>query len=297
MSSDARAHRGARRHRRARREGLLPRRRASCSSRCCGSRWASSDFGGLAQALVVANTVNNVVVASGTQGVSRVVAGAPGHEDEALRAALRVHVPLALVVAVAMVRGRAALRALRAGRRRGAAAAGAGGGRAALRPLRAAHRLPQRDPPLRAPGRARRHLRHAAHHRPRGRRATAFAKHGPLGRARHDRGLGRRRGVHRPARRARSTGLGKALRARERDPPVCPRRARTSRILLPIAGRAALHEPALADRHRAPRALPQPERRGPGSRARPSATRSSRGSPSTRSARPSPSSRTSSSSA
>ena len=61
-----------------------------------------NDFGGLAQALVVANTVNNVVIASGTQGVSRVVAGARGREDEALRAALRVHVPLALVVAAAM---------------------------------------------------------------------------------------------------------------------------------------------------------------------------------------------------
>ncbi len=60
------------------------------------------DFGGLAQALVVANTVNNVVVSSGTQGVSRVVAGAPGHEDEALRAALRVHLPLAVLVAAVM---------------------------------------------------------------------------------------------------------------------------------------------------------------------------------------------------
>jgi stage V sporulation protein B len=61
-----------------------------------------SDFGGLAQAMVVANVVNNVVIASGTQGVSRVVAGAPGHEREALRAALRVHLPIALVVAAAM---------------------------------------------------------------------------------------------------------------------------------------------------------------------------------------------------
>ena len=61
-----------------------------------------SDFGGLAQALVVANTVNNVVIASGTQGVSRVVSGAPGHEAEALRAALKVHVPIAVLVAVAM---------------------------------------------------------------------------------------------------------------------------------------------------------------------------------------------------
>src|SRR5580658_3866882 len=61
-----------------------------------------NDFGGLAQALVVANTVNNVVVSSGTQGVSRVVASAKGREDEAFRAALRVHVPLAIVVAGAM---------------------------------------------------------------------------------------------------------------------------------------------------------------------------------------------------
>ncbi len=61
-----------------------------------------SDFGGLAQALVVANTVNNVVVASGTQGVSRVVAGAKGREDEALRAVLKVHVPLAVLIAAAM---------------------------------------------------------------------------------------------------------------------------------------------------------------------------------------------------
>src|ERR1700722_6466870 len=63
------------------------------------------DFGGLAQALIVANTVNNVVIASGTQGVSRAVAGAPGREPEALRAALRVHVPIAIAVAAAMAAG------------------------------------------------------------------------------------------------------------------------------------------------------------------------------------------------
>lgn len=57
------------------------------------------DFGGLAQAMIVSNVVNNVVVSSATQGVSRAVAGAPGHEDQALRVALRVHVPLALLVA------------------------------------------------------------------------------------------------------------------------------------------------------------------------------------------------------
>jgi stage V sporulation protein B len=61
------------------------------------------DFGGLALARVVANTVNNVVVASGTQGVSRVVAGAPGREGEALRATLKVHAPLALLIAAVMV--------------------------------------------------------------------------------------------------------------------------------------------------------------------------------------------------
>ena len=60
------------------------------------------DFGGLAQALVVANPVNNIVISSATQGVSRAVASAPGHEAAALRAAMRVHVPIAFVVAAAM---------------------------------------------------------------------------------------------------------------------------------------------------------------------------------------------------
>ncbi len=57
------------------------------------------DFGALAQALVVANTVNNVVVSSATQGVSRVVAGASGREEAAFRATLKVHVVLAFAVA------------------------------------------------------------------------------------------------------------------------------------------------------------------------------------------------------
>jgi stage V sporulation protein B len=46
----------------------------------------------------LANIVNNVMVASGTQGVSRVVARAGKHQPEALRMALRVHFVLALVV-------------------------------------------------------------------------------------------------------------------------------------------------------------------------------------------------------
>jgi stage V sporulation protein B len=64
-----------------------------------------NDFGALAQAMIVSNVVNNVVVTSGTQGVSRAVAGAKGHDREVLRAALRVHVPLAFVVAGAMALG------------------------------------------------------------------------------------------------------------------------------------------------------------------------------------------------
>jgi stage V sporulation protein B len=59
-------------------------------------------FGALAQALACSNVVNNVVVSSGMQGVSRATAGAKGHEREVLRVALRVHAPLALVVAGAM---------------------------------------------------------------------------------------------------------------------------------------------------------------------------------------------------
>lgn len=54
-------------------------------------------YGALSRVLVVANVVNNVVVTSSTQGVSRVVASAGERDPEALRGALRVHVPLALV--------------------------------------------------------------------------------------------------------------------------------------------------------------------------------------------------------
>jgi stage V sporulation protein B len=61
-----------------------------------------NDFGALAQALALANTVNNVVVSTGTQGVSRVVSGAPGRERQALRAVMRVHSVTALVVAASM---------------------------------------------------------------------------------------------------------------------------------------------------------------------------------------------------
>ena len=61
-----------------------------------------SDFGALAQALVVGNAVNNVVIATGTQGVSRAVAEAKGRERQALAATLRVHGVVAVLLALAM---------------------------------------------------------------------------------------------------------------------------------------------------------------------------------------------------
>jgi stage V sporulation protein B len=57
-----------------------------------------AEYGAYARVLAVANIINNVVISSSTQGVSRAVAGARGHEDQALRATLRVHVPLAIVL-------------------------------------------------------------------------------------------------------------------------------------------------------------------------------------------------------
>jgi stage V sporulation protein B len=54
-------------------------------------------YGALSRVLAVANVVNNVVVSSSTQGVSREVAGAKGNDAAVFRNALRVHVPLALV--------------------------------------------------------------------------------------------------------------------------------------------------------------------------------------------------------
>ncbi len=58
-------------------------------------------YGALARVLALANIPNNVIVASGTQGVSRAVARAPGREHEALLATMRVHLPLAIVVSCA----------------------------------------------------------------------------------------------------------------------------------------------------------------------------------------------------
>ncbi|HEY2366060.1 MAG TPA: lipopolysaccharide biosynthesis protein, partial [Polyangiaceae bacterium] len=57
-------------------------------------------YGALALVLAPANIVNNVVVAGSTQSASRAVAGAPGNEDAAQRAAMRVHVPLALAAGI-----------------------------------------------------------------------------------------------------------------------------------------------------------------------------------------------------
>ncbi|HVJ94872.1 MAG TPA: oligosaccharide flippase family protein, partial [Labilithrix sp.] len=56
-----------------------------------------ADYGALARVFAVANVFNNVIVASSTQGVSRTVAAAGAHDQEALRATLRVHVGIAAI--------------------------------------------------------------------------------------------------------------------------------------------------------------------------------------------------------
>ncbi len=53
-------------------------------------------FGALSRVLAAASVVNNVMVASATQGVSRMVARAREHQGEALRLGLRVHGIIAL---------------------------------------------------------------------------------------------------------------------------------------------------------------------------------------------------------
>jgi stage V sporulation protein B len=53
-------------------------------------------YGALSLVLAPANIVINVVVAGSTQAASRAVASAPGRERAAQRAAMRVHVPLAI---------------------------------------------------------------------------------------------------------------------------------------------------------------------------------------------------------
>lgn len=60
-------------------------------------------YGALSRVLAASNILNNVVVASSTQGVSRAVAGAAGHERAAFAVARRVHVPLALGFAVLLL--------------------------------------------------------------------------------------------------------------------------------------------------------------------------------------------------
>lgn len=68
-------------------------------------KWAIglAGYGELSRVMAAANVVNNVVVSASTQGTSRMVAQAKGEEGKALRLALRVHVPLALVLALLFV--------------------------------------------------------------------------------------------------------------------------------------------------------------------------------------------------
>jgi stage V sporulation protein B len=54
-------------------------------------------YGALSRVLAAANIVNNVAIASATQGVSRAVAKAGDHDEEAFRGALRVHVVVAFI--------------------------------------------------------------------------------------------------------------------------------------------------------------------------------------------------------
>jgi stage V sporulation protein B len=56
-------------------------------------------YGALARVLALSNILNNVVVASSTQGVSRAVARSIGAESRAFRSTLRVHVPVAIALA------------------------------------------------------------------------------------------------------------------------------------------------------------------------------------------------------
>ena len=59
-------------------------------------------FGQVRTVMAIVSIVNNTVVAMSIQGVSRAVSSAPkGREDEALRATLRVHVVLAMIVSLA----------------------------------------------------------------------------------------------------------------------------------------------------------------------------------------------------
>lgn len=62
-----------------------------------------ADYGALSRVLAVSNVLNNVVVASSTQGVSRTIASAGTSEREALRATLRVHVVIAIAGALLLV--------------------------------------------------------------------------------------------------------------------------------------------------------------------------------------------------
>lgn len=64
-----------------------------------------ADYGALARVAAVTNVLNNVIVSSSTQGVSRTVAPAGEHEREALRMTLRVHLGLALIATAILVCG------------------------------------------------------------------------------------------------------------------------------------------------------------------------------------------------
>ena len=118
------------------------------------------DYGALAQALILPNMLNNVIVASGTQGVSRAVASAKGREDEALRATLGMHTLLAIGIAAAMVVAAPLYSRFEHAEDVTAPLLVMAGCGLPLRTVCTAHRLLERAQPVRAPGAPRRDLRH-----------------------------------------------------------------------------------------------------------------------------------------
>ena len=102
-------------------------------------------YGALSRVLAVANVVNNVVISSATQGVSRVVARAREHQAEALRTALRVHVVVAVVAAALFALAAPVVASFEGATYITVPLVGDGWRRPLLRRLRGVHRGAQRD--------------------------------------------------------------------------------------------------------------------------------------------------------
>ena len=156
---------GPRRDRRRRGQGLVhPGRHRSADG-------ASADHrhGGLRRVstvLAIANIPNNVVTTSSIQGVSRAVAGAAGHEEEAQRRALLIHAALAPCLAALFWATGAPRGRLRARPPHRSAASHLRWRALRLRALHAARRRAERQAPVSRAGGPRRHVRDLSHRRP-----------------------------------------------------------------------------------------------------------------------------------